>query len=138
MCFWRIRSSLSQTPDKIYIYILSILFGKQCSMGTFFMCKTLCWLSLDHLNAAASNWTYLSRVERYYMIHWLEPLGRLSGGCLLDTATILAIIITAERLNAQTVKGSESIALWDCNEHRAVYTLTSGNTFWTILRELAS
>lgn len=56
----------------------------------------------------------------------------------MDTATILAIIITAERLNAQTVKGSESIALWDCSEHRAVYALTSGNTFWTILRELAS
>lgn len=71
------------------------------------------------------------------MTYQPDSRGRLSGVCLLDMATILAIMITAERLKVQTEKDRESMALWDC-EHRFAYTLTSGNTLWTIFRELAS
>lgn len=68
-------------------------------------------MSLDCVGAATSNWTYLRRAEPYYMIYRLYPPGRLSGGCLLDIATIPAIIVSAERLRAQRVKDSESAAL---------------------------
>lgn len=40
----------------------------------------------------------------------------------MDTATILAILITAERLKDPTVKDRESMPLWDCSEHRVVYS----------------
>lgn len=76
--------------------------------------------------------------EPYYMIYPLDPRGRLSGEYLLGTAIVPAIMITTERLKAQTVKERESVALWDCREHKAAYALTSGKTLWTVLRDLAS
>lgn len=60
------------------------------------------------------------------MIYRLYPPGRLSGGCLLDIATIPAIIVSAERLGARRVKDSESAALWGWSEHGALCSLTSG------------
>lgn len=62
----------------------------------------------------------LLRAEPYYMIYWLAPWGVLSGGCLLDPTTVLAIIITAERLKAQTAVDCKWMALGDCSEHRLV------------------
>lgn len=72
------------------------------------------------------------------MIYPLEPCRILSGECLLGTVIVPAIMITTERLKAQTVKERESVALWDCREHKAASALTSGKTLWTVLRELAS
>lgn len=40
------------------------------------------------------------RVEPYYLIYKLDARGRLSGWFLIDTATIISVTITAERLEA--------------------------------------
>lgn len=58
-----------------------------------------------------------------YSFYLLDPRGMLSGLCLMDTATSLAIMITTERLKAQIVKDRESIELGHCSEHRAAYIL---------------
>lgn len=53
------------------------------------------------------------RLELWFMIYWLDPCERLSGGCLSDVTIFLAVIVTVAELHSKTKKHSAS---WENGE----------------------
>lgn len=67
---------------------------------------------------AARSKPILMRLELWFVIYWLDPCEKLSGGCLSDVTVFLAVTVTVAELHSKTKNCGAS---WENDESSLTY-----------------